>query len=99
MSVPIGGDPNRRFDLIGWSADGRGLIYHREELSASGEPAEPLRYIPAVGGQPVDLGVDAAGKLNFRLDPTGRQVAYTEDNDVDDEIWVMENFLADLAMK
>ena len=69
-----------------------------DELSASGEPTVPLRYLPAVGGQPVNLGLDAAGKLNLRLDPTGQRVAYTVPGYAA-EIWIMEHFLTDLAME
>ena len=93
-----GGDARRPFDLIGWSSDGRGLIYQREELSASGEPTLPLRYLSTVGGQSDDLGFDTTGKMNLRLDPTEQRVAYTEAHSVN-EIWVMEHFLADLATR
>ena len=60
------------------------------------EGPERLWSIPAVGGEPRNLGL-ARNRLRYlRCHPDGRQLAFTA-GEFKVELWAMENFLPDLT--
>ena len=73
-----------------WALTGDALLFtqqHNEETSA-------LRWIPAQGGIPQEMGLVREGLGGVRLHPDGNRIAFIAGNPYL-EVWVMENFLGD----
>jgi hypothetical protein len=82
-----------------WTPDGGAIIVRKVLPSRVSE----LWLVPATGTPPRTLGVDASrwstGPVGvISLHPDGRQLAFTSGN-IDDEVWVLENFLPTLSAK
>ena len=76
--------------LLGWTRDGRSLVYERDDNPERRNPALMIWVHPVAGGEPrkIELGADVSGR-NLRIHPDGRRVAFTAGQDRN-EIWVME---------
>lgn len=73
-----------------WTPDERYILFVKKpNLKAAAE----LWRIAADGGQPQYLGLAMEDLHDLRLNPDGRQLAFTAGSKRKPEIWVMENFL------
>jgi Tol biopolymer transport system component len=78
---------------ITWTADGKYILFAKE-TSNTDDPKRELFRIPAEGGEPEKLGLEISGFLiNLTIHPDGRQIAFSTSEQVDSEIWVMENLV------
>jgi Tol biopolymer transport system component len=99
-----GGEPHElfRFDQgidlssagsIVWTADGKYILFTKETANTD-DPKRELFRIPAEGGEPEKLGLEVSGFLiNLTVHPDGRQIAFSTSEQVDSEIWVIENLV------
>lgn len=79
------------FDALGWSSDGRHLLFSRAEES---ERQLELYHVPVTGGTPQKVGISMAGRMNFpRMHPDGRRIVLWSRQAGDTETWALENFL------
>ena len=101
--VPVaGGQPRTLFQgddlallgFVAWTPDGRYLLFGRH--SALEPSLRELWRIPVGGGEPQKLDLAMEDLRNLRIHPDGRRIAFTAGTDRS-EVWVMENFLPDLA--
>jgi len=78
-----------------WTLDSSQLIFFR--LKGRDPEVNELNLIPASGGEPKSLGLEATGVLGFeglQLHPDGRSIAYAATGGhTEPEIWVMEGLL------
>jgi len=90
-----------------WTPDGRYVLFVRESqdkwLSSRPRRSKPrgvpeeLWRIPAEGGEPQKLSAGVNIGL-VRVHPDGKQIAFTKHRFPDDELWVIRDFLPDLAL-
>lgn len=76
--------------VLGWTRDGRSLLYERNESPEGRDPVFAVWVQPLAGGEPrrIELVGEVSGR-NLRVHPDGRRVAFTAGQDRN-EIWVME---------
>jgi Tol biopolymer transport system component len=84
--VPFWGSP-------AWTPDGRYVTFLKTQIPYK-DGQWQLWRVAAEGGEPQRMGLNFVGQLTgeLRMHPDGRHVA-TDDIRVNQEIWVMENFL------
>lgn len=86
-----------RFNSIGWSQDQRYVLFVRQE-SPGGRNV--LWRVPVTGGQAEQTGISFAGRIKSpSVHPNGRQIAFSTGSDAPAELWVLENFLPQAAVK
>jgi Tol biopolymer transport system component len=73
-----------------WTNDGRYILFVKKP---NAKAAAELWRIAAEGGQPQYLELAMEELHDVRLNPDGRQLAFTAGSKRKPEIWVMENFL------
>jgi Tol biopolymer transport system component len=76
---------------VAWSADGKDIFFSK--VIKGGKTGEcELWRIPSAGGEPAKFELTAGGLINLDIHPEGSLLAFTLWN-VDEKVWVMENFL------
>jgi Tol biopolymer transport system component len=84
-------DNQSRLGSLGWTRDGRSLIFARRE--SPGEAPDFWR-INVDGSKPTKLGVSITGQLKApSVSPDGRRLAYTAVENKPPEVWVFDNLL------
>ena len=85
---------------LAWMPSGRHLLIGTGALLASphGDPKLHLWQIPLDGGSPESLGLEMPNLAHLRIHPNGKQIAF-EAGERKPEIWLMENFLPEVALK
>ncbi len=89
---------------LAWTPDGRQLLFMKiSDIEAADEDfKDPTQSkieiwrISAAGGEAQRTGLAMIGLINFQLHPDGRRIAFTVTTG-GSELWVMENFLAELS--
>jgi Tol biopolymer transport system component len=101
--IPVaGGEPMRVIDFpptgnvrqnsLGWSQDGTHILFVRPQ--ADGQPQSIWR-VPVNGGEQSSLGVAPGGNIKRpRVHPDGRLLAFSLEQQIPTELWVLENFLS-----
>ena len=87
-----GSDWPPKLRVVGWTPDGREVLFTRDSLVAK-KPSTVVWRIPAEGGEPqkLDLGINVIH--NIRFHPDGQRIAF-DSGQPKAEVWVMENFLS-----
>jgi Tol biopolymer transport system component len=96
-----GGEPREiwRFAQSGWiplawGADGKYLLVPRK--ISPDDRKQSLWRVPASGGAPEKLGLEAARLHDLSARPDGKQIAFAAWEGQPAEVWVMENLLSEL---
>jgi len=76
---------------IGWSPDGRSLIFLRR-LTQDPDPRSEMWRVSVDGGTPERVGVSMAGLTGQTISRDGRRIAFMG-GESRDELWVMTNIL------
>lgn len=76
---------------IAWTRDGSHLLFSKR-VAAPTIPSELWR-VSAEGGEPQRIGLAMWGRGGVRAHPDGRRIAFTNQTDRKNELWMMENFL------
>ena len=74
-----------------WTRDGSHLLFSKR-VAAPTIPSELWR-VPAEGGEPQRIGLATWGRGGVRAHPDGRRIAFTNQTDRKNELWMIENFL------
>ncbi len=90
-------NPPEFIAAVAWMMDGRQLLFGKNH-STNEEPGFELWLIPAEGGEPQHLGLGMNGVRMFGLSvhPDGQRIAFPAGRAVREEVWVLENLLAEL---
>ena len=98
--IPIaGGEPREllavqqpeSFTTVGWTPDGRHLLFGKDDMSKPGLPTELWRVL-ADGGEPQKLGLRVDGLRELRVHPDGQRIAFSTFR-LWREVWIMQHFL------
>jgi Tol biopolymer transport system component len=84
-------DAQARVGTLGWTRDGRHLLFARRE-----KPGGPqmLWRLAATGGAPTATGIETKGQIKApSASPDGKRLLYTVAESDPSELWVMENLL------
>ena len=76
---------------IAWTQDGSHLLFSKRVASPT-IPSELWR-VSAEGGEPQRIGLATWGRGGVRAHPDGRRIAFTNQTDRKNELWMIENFL------
>ena len=112
MVLPVeGGEPREVAKITGageeswtmaWTPDGREILYGKYLYDASGtsgqEKGSELWKVSAEGGESQKLWKMAGPIEELRIHPDGQRVAFSS-QELNYEIWVMENFLPEMDKK
>ena len=77
---------------VAWSPDGKDVFFSKTEKGGGKTGKCELWRIPSEGGKPEKFELAANGLIDLNIHPEGSLIAFTLWN-VDEEVWVMENFL------
>ena len=80
-----------------WTPDGREILFAKSPKSVE-KPTVELWRISADGGEPRRLELAAEGLRGLRFHPDGQRIVFSA-GQPKAEVWVMENFLPELAAK
>ncbi|MCI0423810.1 MAG: hypothetical protein L0312_32125 [Acidobacteria bacterium] len=80
------------YDCIGWSRDGRYILYGTVEGNRIEVQTATLWRVPVAGGDPQRLDISMDGLDDLRIHPDGMRIAFTA-GQYKTEVWVMENLL------
>ena len=86
-------EPDRiSYKALAWTPDGRWVLYGR---TSDDFRTTELWRVPAAGGEPQSLGLvmKALGLFGFSVHCDGQRIAFSSGFVVEDEVWIMENFL------
>jgi Tol biopolymer transport system component len=76
---------------VAWSADGKNIFFSKIIKGGKTGKCELWR-IASEGGEPEKFDLTADGLIDLNIHPKGSRIAFTLWH-VDEEVWVMENFL------
>ncbi|MDH5386318.1 MAG: tetratricopeptide repeat protein, partial [Candidatus Aminicenantes bacterium] len=76
---------------VAWSPDGKDIFFSKIIKGGKTGKCELWR-IPSEGGEPEKFDLTADGLIDLNIHPEGSRIAFTLWH-VDEEVWVMENFL------
>jgi dipeptidyl aminopeptidase/acylaminoacyl peptidase len=76
---------------VAWSADGKDIFFSKTTEGSKIGKCELWR-IPSEGGEPEKFDLTAGGLIDLNIHPDGSRIAFTLWR-VDEQVWVMENFL------
>jgi Tol biopolymer transport system component len=77
---------------LGWSADGRSLLFVRGGSSENDESV--LWRVPISGGQAEQIGISRKGRIKSpQMHPNGKQIYFGASEPAPGELWALENFL------
>jgi Tol biopolymer transport system component len=76
---------------VAWSADGKDIFFSKTIEGNKTGKCELWR-VPSKGGEPVKFDFAVEGLIDLNIHPEGSRIAFTLWH-VDEEVWVMENFL------
>ena len=74
-----------------WTRDGGHLLFSKRVAQPT-IPSELWR-VSAEGGEPESLGLEMWGRGGVRAHPDGKRIAFTNQTDRNNQLWMMENFL------
>ena len=77
---------------LAWTPDGKYLVFSKIPEGENKTGRIELWRIPSEGGKPEKLPLVAKGMENVRIHPDGKRIAFNT-FEVNNEVWVMENFL------
>ncbi len=84
-------DPSR-INGLGWTADGRSLLFVRGGPSQNDFSA--IWSVPASGGRPEPTGISRKGQIKSpQMHPDGKQIYFGASEPAAVELWALENFL------
>ena len=96
-----------RVPSTAWSSDGNYILFGMQEVQKVEETSATdllnsgnfeLCRIPVSGGEPEKLGLKTkSGFVNMSMHPDGQKITFSTQNQLVSEVWVMENFLPDIA--
>jgi len=82
---------------VAWSPDGKDIFFSKVIEGGKIGKCELWR-IPSEGGKPEKFELAVNGLIDLNIHPEGSLIAFTLWN-VDEEVWVMENFLPEVKQK
>jgi Tol biopolymer transport system component len=79
---------------LAWTPDGKYILFAQRAGDAAQQPFELWR-IPAGGGTPQNTGIAMKELRDLRVHPDGQRIVFGA-GEIQDETWVLENFLPTL---
>jgi len=79
-----------------WTGDGKYIFYTVKDSKSDNDKWELCR-IPAEGGESQRLGLKMGDFVCLSVHPDGRHIAFSTRRLASSEVWVMENFLPEVA--
>jgi Tol biopolymer transport system component len=89
--------PDQEFAALAWAPDGRSLLFIAERADQEDKPLVKYKVwrVSISGGEPeltrLEMEPNELGRLRFH--PDGKRAALTVVGEMENEIWVLQNFL------
>jgi dipeptidyl aminopeptidase/acylaminoacyl peptidase len=85
-----------RYNTLAWTPDRRYLLFVR---GTTGDGPNVLWRVPVSGGPAEQMGLTIPGKVKSpQIDPLGRQLFFSANENSPSEIWTLENFVSQTAV-